>query len=158
MVVLAGAVTEPVLAGLARSSNVSLVRPPDGEKDTLTAAALALGQASRPASPYVLVPADPLAAVAAEWAAMWDLTAGPGHAAAFEERAAEAVAAWRAGRFELPDYYVVLTPGLGPEPAPAPRRTREVAPVRTASRARVTAPRCTWDRSAPPAPAGSRPC
>lgn len=47
---------------------------------------------------------------------MWDLTAGPGHAAAFEERTAEAVAAWRAGRFELPDYYVVLTPGAGPGP------------------------------------------
>jgi hypothetical protein len=45
---------------------------------------------------------------------MWDLTAGPGHAAAFEQRAAEAVAAGRAGRFELPDYYVVLTPGAGP--------------------------------------------
>jgi hypothetical protein len=84
----------------------------------LTAAALALGQAARPASPYVLVPADPLAAVAAEWAAMWDLTAGPGHAAAFEERTAEAVAAWRAGRFELPDYYVVLTPGLAPGAGP----------------------------------------
>ncbi len=114
VVVLVGAVTEPLLAGLARSSNVSLVRPPDDEQDSLTAAALALGQAAGRASPYVVVPADPLAGVAAEWAAMWDLTTGPGHAAAFEERAAEAVAAWRAGRFELPDYYVVLTPGAGP--------------------------------------------
>ena len=112
MVVLVGAVTEPLLTGLARSSNVSLVRPPDDdEEDRLTAAALALGQAARRRSPYVLVPADPLAGVAAEWAAMWDLTAGPGHAAAFEQQAAEAVAAGRAGRFELPDYYVVLTPG-----------------------------------------------
>ncbi len=114
MVVLVGAVAEPLLAGLARSSNVSLVRPPDDEQDRLTAAALALGQAARRRSPYVLVPADPLAGVAAEWAAMWDLTAGPGHAAAFEQQAAEAVAAARAGRFELPDYYVVLTPGTGP--------------------------------------------
>ena len=113
VVVLVGAVTEPLLAGLARSSNVSLVRPPDDEQDSLTAAALALGQAARRRSPYVLVPADPLAGVAAEWAAMWDLTAGPGHAAAFEQRAAEAVAAGRAGRFELPDYYVVLTPEPG---------------------------------------------
>lgn len=77
MVVLVGAVAEPLLAGLARSSNVSLVRPPE-EQDSLTAAALALGLASRRASPYVVVPADPLARVAAEWAAMWDLTAGPG--------------------------------------------------------------------------------
>ena len=112
VVVLVGAVAEPLLAGLARSSNVSLVRPPDDEPDRLTAASLALGQAARRRSPYVLVPADPLAGVAAEWAAMWDLTAGPGHAAAFEQQAAEAVAAGRAGRFELPDYYVVLTPGV----------------------------------------------
>ena len=114
VVVLVGAVAEPLLAGLARSSNVSLVRPPDDEQDSLTAAALALGQAARRRSPYVLVPADPLAGVAAEWAAMWDLTAGPGHAAGFEQQAAEAVAAGRAGRFELPDYYVVLTPGTAP--------------------------------------------
>ena len=113
MVVLVGAVAEPLLAGLARSANVSLVRPPDDEQDSLTAAALALGQAARRRSPYVLVPADPLGGVAAEWAAMWDLTAGPGHAAAFEQQAAQALAAGRAGRFELPDYYVVLTPGAG---------------------------------------------
>jgi hypothetical protein len=120
VVVLVGAVTESLLAGLARSSNVSLVRPPEEEKDPLTAAALALGQAGRRASPYVVVPADPLAGVAAEWAAMWDLSAGPGHAAAFEERAATAVAAGRAGRFELPDYYVVLTPGAVPGGAADP--------------------------------------
>jgi hypothetical protein len=112
VVVLVGAVAEPLLAGLARSSNVSLVRPPDDEQDSLTAAAL--GQAARRRSPYVLVPADPLAGVAAEWAAMWDLTAGPGHAAAFERKAAQALAAGRAGRFELPDYYVVLTAGVSP--------------------------------------------
>jgi hypothetical protein len=116
-VVLVGVVAEPLLAGLARSSNVSLVRPPEEEKDPLTAAVLALGQAARRASPYVVVAADPLAEVAAEWAAMWDLTAGPGHAAAFEERAAAAVTAWRAGRFELPDYYVALTPGTVPDAA-----------------------------------------
>ena len=133
-----GAVREPLLASLARSSNVSLVRPPDEEKDSLTAAALALGQAARRTSPYVVVPADPLAGVAAEWAAMWDLTAGPGHAAAFEERAAEAVAAARAGRFELPDYYLCITPGvpagqndgtgmyLGPLRATRPRRVEAV--------------------------------
>ena len=120
VVVLVGAVAEPLLAGLARSSNVSLVRPPEEEKDPLTAAALALGQAAGRASPYVVVAADPLAEVAAEWAAMWDLAAGLGHAAAFEERAAAAVAAWRAGRFELPDYYLALTPGVLPGDPPGP--------------------------------------
>ncbi len=142
MVVLVGAVAEPLLAGLARSSNVSLVRPPEEEKDPLTAAALALGQAAGRASPYVVVPADPLAGVAAEWAAMWDLTAGPGHAAAFEERAAAAVAAWRAGRFELPDYYVALTPGGRPGGRSGPGcRPGQAA-----------APACTWGRSGPPGP------
>ncbi len=136
MVVLVGAVSEPLLAGLARSSNVSLVRPPEEEQDRLTASALALDQAARRSSPYVLVPADPLAGVAEEWAAMWDLTAGPGHAAAFEAHAAEAVASWRAGRFELPDYYLSLTPGdrgsqgtglyLGPLRAVRPRRVEAV--------------------------------
>jgi hypothetical protein len=117
VVVLVGAVTEPLLAGLARSSNVSLVKPPEDEQDSLAAAALALGQAARHRAPYVLVPADPLGGVAAEWAAMWNLTAGPGHAAAFEQRAAEAVAAGRAGRFELPDYYLALTRPAEPRPA-----------------------------------------
>jgi hypothetical protein len=134
VVVLVGAVTESLLAGLARSSNVSLVRPPDDEQDSLTAAALALGQAAPRRAPYVLVPADPLAGVAAEWAAMWDLTAGPGHAAAFEQRAAEAVAAGRAGRFELPDYYLALTRPAeprraGPRPAePKPAEPRSAGP------------------------------
>lgn len=150
VVVLVGAVAEPLLTGLARSSNLSLVLPPDDEKDPLTAAALALGEAGRRASPYVLVPADPLAEVAAEWAAMWDLTAGPGHAAAFEERAAAAVAARRAGRFELPDYYVVLTQGapagqidgtgmyLGPLRAARPRRVEAVVTTADAEDAEDT--------------------
>jgi len=46
VVVLVGAVTEPLLAGRARSSNVSLVRPPGQEQDSPTAAALALGEAA----------------------------------------------------------------------------------------------------------------
>jgi hypothetical protein len=53
------------------------------------------------------VPADPLAAVAAGWRAMWDVSRQEG-SAAFEQEAVEALAAWRAGRFELPDYYLVL--------------------------------------------------
>ena len=38
---------------------------------------------------------------------MWDVSRQLGPAA-FELEAAKAVAAWRAGRFELPDYYLVL--------------------------------------------------
>ena len=66
------------------------------------------------------------------WRAMWEVTAGPGGAAGFEECAAAALAAWRDKRFELPDYYLVMAgaqPGgtgpdlyLGPLRAARPRR------------------------------------
>jgi hypothetical protein len=80
----------------------------------------------------VVVLDDPLAEVAAAWRAMWDVAGGPGGAAGFEQRAAEALAAWRDKRFELPDYYLVMAgsqPGgtgpdlyLGPLRAARPRR------------------------------------
>jgi hypothetical protein len=126
IVVLAGQVPAEVLAAASRSMNVTLYRPeepesPDGttgDDGDLAAATLeastafeastaALRRAGRSGSPYALVPADPLAAVAARWREMWDLARQPG-AAAFEQEAALALAAWRAGRFELPDYYLVL--------------------------------------------------
>ena len=57
-------------------------------------------------------------------------------AVAFEAQAAEALAAWRAKRFELPDYYLSLTPPaagesgpdlyLGPLRAARPRRVAVV--------------------------------
>ncbi len=115
--VLAGQVPGEVLAAASRSLNVTLYRPEapaDSENDALEAAAAALRRAGRSTSPYALVPADPLAAVAARWEEMWDLSAQPGPAA-FEQEAAQALAAWRANRFELPDYYLVLAS----EPAPA---------------------------------------
>src|SRR6516162_8843864 len=60
------------------------------------AGALALREAARRRSMYVIVPDDPLADVAAGWRAMWEV---PGGAAGFEERAAEVLAAWRDKRF-----------------------------------------------------------
>jgi hypothetical protein len=119
VVVVAGQVPGEVLAAAARSMNVALYRPEaparDGtaqdragtEDDALEASAGALRNAGRATSPYALVPADPLAAVAARWQEMWDLSRQPGPAA-FEAAAAQVLAAWRAGRFELPDYYLVL--------------------------------------------------
>ncbi len=111
VVVLACQVPGEVLAAATRSLNVTLYRPeaPAGSEDGdgLAAAAAALQRAGRSTSPYALVPADPLAAVAARWQEMWDLSKQPGPAA-FELEAAQALAAWRAGRFELPDYYLVL--------------------------------------------------
>src|SRR5689334_22035283 len=75
VVVLAGPVPGEVLAAVGRSMNVTLYRPeqyrperPAGEEgDGLAAAAEALQRAGRASSPYALVPADPLAALAASW-------------------------------------------------------------------------------------------
>jgi len=113
VVVLAGQASEGLLAVVGRSMNVSLVRPEE-PGDGLEAAAGALRRAAGISSPYVLVAADPLAAVAAEWRAMWEISREPRGSEAFELRAAEALAAWRAGQFELPDYYLVLA-GTGEE-------------------------------------------
>jgi len=50
--------------------------------------------------------------VAASWRAMWDVSRQPGPAE-FEQEAAKALAAWRAGQFELPDYYLILAASTG---------------------------------------------
>jgi hypothetical protein len=112
VVVLPGPAPAEVLAALGRSMNVALVRPEDpadDDGDAAEAAAGALRRAGRSTAPYALVPADPLAAVAASWQAMWDLSR-PGGPAGFEQEAVKALSAWRSGRFELPDYYLVLGP------------------------------------------------
>lgn len=139
MVVLVGEVSEGLLAELGRSGNVSVARAPDdGQQDgahprpAWQAGALAMREAARRQTAYVIVPDDPLAGVAAAWRAMWDVASGPAGAAAFEEQAAEALAAWRDKRFELPDYYLVMAGSqpegtgpdlyLGPLRAARPRR------------------------------------
>jgi len=139
MVVLVGDVGEGLLAELGRSGNVSIARAPKaGQQDgaqprpAWQAGALAMHEAARRQSAYVIVPDDPLADVAAAWRAMWEVGSVPGGAAAFEEHAAEALAAWRDKRFELPDYYLVVAGAqadgmgqdlyLGPLRAARPRR------------------------------------
>src|SRR5690348_6627448 len=102
VVVLAGPAPGEVLAALGRSMNVTLFRPerhgPERpaaqEGDGLAAAAEALQRAGRATSPYALVSADPLAAVAASWREMWDVSRPEG-SAAFEQEAVTALAAWR---------------------------------------------------------------
>ena len=59
-----------------------------------------------------------LAEVAASWQQMWDPQGGSPGAAEFEASAAVALGAWRAKRFELPDYYLVLAPAHGSLTAP----------------------------------------
>jgi hypothetical protein len=140
VVVLAGDVGDGLLAELGRSSNISVVRSPAATPGAPEPApprpgwetgALALREAGRRQSAYVVVADDPLADVAAAWCAMWEMAGG---AAGFEERAAEALTAWRDNRFELPDYYLVMAPAqpegkgsgpdlyLGPLRAARPRR------------------------------------
>jgi hypothetical protein len=127
VVVLVGEIGDGLLATLARSPGISVVRAPaagtgrpadsrpQAARPGWEAGALALREAARRRSMYVIVPDDPLAEVAAGWRAMW---AGPGGAAGFEEHAAEVLAAWRDKRFELPDYYLVVAPAQDDPPGP----------------------------------------
>jgi hypothetical protein len=125
-VVLAGQASGQVLAAVERSMNVVVVRPAD-DAGGVEAAVAALRRASGISAPYVLVAADPLAAVAAEWSAMWDLSSEPRGSDRFELRVGEALAAWRANQFELPDYYLVLTDIVLTERT-NPAETRPAAP------------------------------
>jgi hypothetical protein len=143
VVVLVGAAPAEVLAALDRSMNVALVRPTDpagtdpaDDSNGLQAAAEALRRAGRATSPYALVTADPLAAVAAGWRAMWDVSRPQGPAG-FEQEAARAVTAWRAGRFELPDYYLVLATALEPGGASDQQPDFHLGPLRAARSHRV---------------------
>lgn len=123
VVALVGHVSAGVLAALAESPNVAVVRSPSADQAGRTGkqaaqagwepGAEAMREAARRRATYVVVPADPLASVAAGWRAMWDVAAGPDAAAGFEESAAGTLSAWRAKRFELPDYYLVIAPPEG---------------------------------------------
>src|SRR6516164_7401768 len=74
MVVLVGEVGEGLLAELGRPGNVSVARAPEaGQQDgapprpAWQVGALAMHEAARRQSAYVIVPDDPLAGVAAAW-------------------------------------------------------------------------------------------
>lgn len=146
VVVLTGKLTEGLLSAVGNSMNVALLRPDPEDGEGLEAAAGALRRAAGISSPYVLVAADPLRAVAEEWEAMWQIGAGPRGTAGFELRAGEALSAWRQNRFELPDYYLVAaddaTPDeqhadfrLGPLRSVRPHRVAAVAAAEPAERA-----------------------
>lgn len=132
VVILAGQASEGLLGAVGRSMNVSLVRAEEGEG--IEPAMTALRRAAGISSPYVLVAADPLAAAAAEWEAMWEVTAAPRGSEAFELRAGEALAAWHANQFELPDYYLVLAPETSPDEQ---RPSFYLGPLRTVRSQRV---------------------
>jgi hypothetical protein len=116
VVVLVGPADGEVLSAIGGSMNVTLIRAEDpaasggaggSGDDGIAAAGAALRQAGRSTSPYAVVPADPLAVLAGSWRAMWDVSR-PDGAAEFEQAALLVLAAWRAGQFELPDYYLML--------------------------------------------------
>jgi len=148
VVVMPGPAPAEVLSAVGRSMNVALIQPDDpvdDNDDGLAAAAGALQQAGRSASAYALVAADPLAAVAASWRAMWDVSRPEGPAG-FEAEALKALTAWRSGRFELPDYYLILAAGpeaadqgpdfyLGPLRTARPQRVALVAATEPAQQA-----------------------
>jgi len=128
VVALVGEVTGDLLAGLTRTPNVAVARPPASAASEQAADAArrpgweagtqAMREAARLRSMYVIVPADPLAEVAASWQHMWDPAAGSPGAADFESSAADALAAWQQKRFELPDYYLVIAPPQGAAAGP----------------------------------------
>jgi hypothetical protein len=144
VVVLVGDAGPGLLAEVSRSSTITVARaaePQAVQPETAggpasrpgwESGALALREAKARRSTYVIVPDDPLADVAARWRGMWDVSAGLPGAAAFEESAADALAAWQRKQFELPDYYLVIAPPqhavtgpdlyLGPLRAVRPRR------------------------------------
>jgi hypothetical protein len=157
VVALVGTLSNELTTGFGQSSNVAVIRSSTGkapgEEDRADQhhagwepGAIALREASRRRAMYVLVPDDPLAAVAAAWQAMWDLSSRAEGAAEFERQAGEALTGWRDKLFELPDYYLVVAPPqgadgrpdlyLGPLRAVRPRRIAVVAspagPVRPA--------------------------
>jgi hypothetical protein len=151
VVVLVGEVNDGLLAGLGRAPNVSVARARTAEsghpaaedaaavRPGWEAGAAALREAARRRSTYVIVPDDPLADVAGQWRAMWDVPGGSAGAAGFEQSAADVLAAWRAKQFDLPDYYLVVAAiqaaGTGPDLYLGPLRAarpRRVAVVGSA--------------------------
>jgi hypothetical protein len=146
VIALVGDVSDRLLASLARTPNVSVVRLAGAASDPSSTSgqdpgatqpgwepgALAMREAAHRRATYVIVADDPLAGVAAGWRSMWDVQGSSRGSAGFEEPAAGALAAWHDKRFELPDYYLVVSPAelagtspdlyLGPLRAVRPHR------------------------------------
>lgn len=102
VVALVGDIGADLLGHLSKPSNVSVLEPP---AQSLEASFETFSQAGRRLTTYAVVAADPLGQVAEEWQKMWTVGGADNQ---FEERAGEAILAWRSGRLEMPDYYVVV--------------------------------------------------
>lgn len=91
-------------AALGRGANVRALLP-DAERDPLDRVREVLSSAARTSAPYVVTDADPLALVATAWQRHFDERAPRGE---LDVAVSDAVARWRAGTLELPDYYLVV--------------------------------------------------
>jgi hypothetical protein len=128
--------------------NVLAVVPEDG--DALDRAVAAWSGATSSSRTYVVHDADPLAAVARQWVALYD---GTGQRGALEAAVAAVTARWRARSVELPDYYLVLDA----EDMPATLRHWFLGVLRDAAPSRVVPVQATTaavDRALRRLPAG----
>ncbi|MCP5026150.1 MAG: hypothetical protein GY929_07670 [Actinomycetia bacterium] len=106
VIALVGPDASPAVAALGAARNVVGLSP-DPDSPDLDRAVEAWRTAETIHTRFTVHDADPLAAVAAAWAAMYDRQGVRGD---LEVLVAETVARWRAGSLELPDYYLVLDP------------------------------------------------
>jgi hypothetical protein len=104
VVALVGESTLPVLEGLDRAANVRTVAA-DPAEPPLERAVAAWRSAAGSHRAYLVHDADPLAAVADAWVRFFEQRCAAGE---LELAVAETLRRWRAGAFELPDYYLVL--------------------------------------------------
>jgi hypothetical protein len=77
----------------------------DADDPPLDRAVATWAEVSRAHTPYLVHDADPLAAVADAWVRRYDEEGPVGE---LEVAVAEALARWRVGSIELPDYYLVI--------------------------------------------------
>lgn len=128
VVALVGADAARWARAVGAFANVLAVVPDDG--DPLARAVTAWSAAAASSRTYVVHDADPLAAVADHWVALYDRTGARGD---LEAAVAAVTARWRSRAVELPDYYLVLEP----EHLPATRRHWYLGVLRDAAPTRV---------------------
>lgn len=106
VVALVGAGSGELLSGLARAGGVRAVAV-DPALDPIERAVAAQHGTAGAGAALAVHDADPLAAVAGAWARLFD---GGGAIGELEVARAAVVQRWRAGAFDLPDFYVLLDP------------------------------------------------
>lgn len=106
VVALVGARAHAAVGDLRDAANVRAVAP-EPHDPPLVRAVAAWREAARTHRTYLAHDADPLDAVARAWTAFYDRTGVRGD---LEVAVSDALARWRAGSIELPDYYIVLDP------------------------------------------------